>query len=93
MITGLPKLLGTSIAWLWSLFPFLCRGRVVHELLFCHLFTALVTTLGSETALMLSSGNHVHSLCLSALVCWTFLLYLVTCTAVFSTSEFAQEMF
>ena len=44
-----------------SLFPFLCRGRVAHELLFCHLFTALVTVLGSETALMLSSGNHVHS--------------------------------
>ena len=60
-LTCLPKLLGTCIAWLWSLFPFLCRGRVAHELLFCHLFTALVTTLGSETALMLSSGNHVHS--------------------------------
>ena len=40
---------------------------------------------------MLSSGNHVHSLCLSALVCWTSLLYLVTCTAVFSISEFAQK--
>ena len=65
-LTCLLKLLGTSIAWLWSLFPFLCRGRVVHELLFCHLCTALVTTLGSETALMLSSGDHVHSLCLSA---------------------------
>ena len=38
-----------------TLFPFLCRGRVALELLFCHLFTALVT------ALMLSSGNHVHS--------------------------------
>ena len=60
-LTCLPKLLGTSIAWLWSLFPFPCRGRVAHELLFCHLFTALVTILGSETALMLSSGNHVHS--------------------------------
>ena len=60
-LTCLPKLLGTSIAWLWSLFPFLCRGRVARELLFCHMFTALVTILGGETALMLSSGNHVHS--------------------------------
>ena len=67
-LTCLPKLLGTSIAWLWSLFPFLCRGRVIFELLFCHLCTVLVTTLGSETALMLSSGNHNHVMlrCLSA---------------------------